>query len=107
VNSGIFSGGSAVEAVTPGARATFAFNGTAARWIGYKDRWSGMARIYVDGVLQATVDTYSATDQAKVVMYTTPALAAGTHTLTVEVAGARNASSQGNWIWVDAFEQAP
>ena len=33
----VHSGRSAALALSKGARATFAFNGTAAKWIGYKD----------------------------------------------------------------------
>ena len=38
IHSGAFSGGSAVQAIDAGSRATFTFTGTVARWIGYKDR---------------------------------------------------------------------
>src|SRR5262249_3610026 len=39
----------------------FTFSGTGARWVGFSDPWSGIANVYIDGVLKATVDTYSAT----------------------------------------------
>ena len=63
--------------------------------------------MFVDGVLVATVDTYSATDQKQAILFTTSTLSAGTHTLTIEVTGTRNASSFANWIWIDAFDIAP
>src|SRR5205823_6511860 len=70
-NSGSFnSGGSSVLAIDKGSRATFTFTGTALKWIGYRDQWSGIANVYVDGVLKAQVDTYSATGQAQAVNYT-------------------------------------
>ena len=50
------------------------------------------------------VDTYSASDQAKVVNYTITGLPAGTHTITIEVTGTKGASAQSAWIWVDAFD---
>src|SRR5262249_35834086 len=46
------SGGSAVLAMDSGSRATFAFTGTAVRWIGYRDEWSGISNVYVDGQLK-------------------------------------------------------
>src|SRR5205085_2664663 len=97
-NNASFSGGSSVAALDAGTRAMFTFTGTEARWIGYKDAWSGIARVYVDGVLQTQVDAYSSGDQPKVVMYTTPVLSAGTHMLTIEVTGTKNASSSSKWI---------
>ena len=87
-----------------GSRATFTFNGTGAAWIAYLDEWSGIAKVYVDGVDKGTVDTYRSSQQAQSKQYTVSGLASGTHTLTIEVAGQRNAASGGLWVWVDAFE---
>jgi len=101
------SGGSAGLAMAAGARATLTFTGTAVKWIGYRDQWSGIARVYVDGVLASTVDTYAAPSQAQTVLYTATGLAQGVHTLAVEVLGTRNAASGGAWVWVDAFDVTP
>jgi hypothetical protein len=87
-----------------GARATFAFNGVGATWIGYRDQWSGIANVYVDGALKATVDTFASPQKAQAVNYTISGLTPGNHTLVVEVTGTRNASSRGLWVWVDAFD---
>jgi hypothetical protein len=106
-NTGSFnSGGSAVLSEGKGARATFTFTGTDARWIGNKDAWSGIANVYVDGVLKGQVDTYSPSAQAQAVNYTISGLSSGTHTLAIEVSGTKNPSSQSFWIWVDAFDYA-
>jgi len=102
----LHSGGSAVLALDKGARATFAFNGTAAKWIGYQDPWSGIANVYVDGVLKTQVDSYSASGQGQQVLYSITGLGSGSHTLVVEVTGTKNASARSAWIWVDAFESA-
>ena len=104
ITNTVLSGGTAVQALDAGARATFTFTGTAARWVGFKDPWSGIANVYVDGVLQGQIDTYSATQQAQVILYTTPTLASGTHTLAVEATYTRNSAAQSAWVWVDAFE---
>jgi hypothetical protein len=107
-NSGSFnSGGSAILAIDKGTRATFTFTGTAVRWIGYKDPWSGIANVYVDGALQTQVDTYSASTQAQAVNYTVTGLNSGAHTITVEVTGTKNTAAQSYWVWVDAFDYAP
>jgi hypothetical protein len=104
-NNGAFnSGGSAVLSQDPGARATFTFNGTGATWIAYRDEWSGIARVYVDGAFTSTIDTYATPSQAQQKAYSVTGLAAGTHTLVVEVTGTKSLSSQGTWVWVDAFD---
>jgi hypothetical protein len=102
------SGGTAHGAVDPGSRATLTFTGSGATLIAYKDEWSGIGRIYVDGALAATVDFYAASGapHAQIPVWTTSGLVAGTHTLAVEVTGTRNPSSANAWIWVDAFDVA-
>jgi hypothetical protein len=100
----VHSGGSAVLAMTAGHSATIAFEGTGASWIALSDRWSGIAKVYVDGALKGEVDTYSAQEKAQVKIYSVTNLPAGSHTLKIEVAGTRNSSSAGNWVWIDAFE---
>jgi len=103
----LHSGGSAALAVDPGARASFRFSGTAVSWIGYRDPWSGIARVYLDGTLRAEIDTYAAATQAQTCIYTLSGLPPGDHTLAVEVSGRRNPLSLAGWIWVDAFATLP
>jgi hypothetical protein len=100
----VHSGASAVLSMTPGSKAKFTFNGTGANWIAYRDEWSGIARVYVDGTLLGQVDAYAAPSAAKSKAYSVTNLAAGTHTLTIEVSGTKSAASGGTWVWVDAFE---
>jgi hypothetical protein len=98
------SGGSAILAMDAGSTATLSFTGTGVRWIGLRDAWAGIAKVYVDGVLRETVDTYSAAQLRQNVLFDTAGLAPGPHTLRIEVTGTRNAASGGSWVWVDAFE---
>jgi hypothetical protein len=101
-----WSGGTAAVSATPavpGARATFKFIGTTVSWIGLRGPQSGIARVYLDGAFQATVDTYAPT-QFQTVNYTATTLAAASHTLTVEVTGQRNAAATDSLIYVDAFD---
>ena len=101
------SGGSAKLSMDPGARATVTFTGTAVNWLAYRDQWSGMARVYVDGVLKSTVDTYNSPARGQQVMYSITGLTRGTHTLAIEVVGQHSKKSGGNWVWVDAFDVTP
>src|SRR3989454_9258260 len=86
------------------SRATFVFTGTAVRWIGYRDEWSGIADLYVDGVLREEIDTYASPGQVRAEMYTIRGLAPAVHTLVIEATGRSRPESGGNWIWVDAFD---
>jgi hypothetical protein len=104
-NGGAFnSGGSAILAMDQGSQATFTFTGTGVQWIGYRDAWSGIAQVYLDGALKGTIDTYSAAEQAQAVIYSSTLLKNTSHTLTIVVTGAHNATSAGAWVWVDAFK---
>lgn len=100
----IQSGGTAVLAMDAASRATINFTGSGIRWIAYRDPWSGIANIYIDGTLVTTVDTYTAVQQSQAIAYDSGTLTTGQHTLTVEATGTRDSSSGGNWIWVDAFD---
>ena len=105
MNTGTFNSGSSAKlSMTAGSRATFTFNGTSVSWITHRDEWSGIARVYIDGTLAATVDTYAHPAQAKAVGYTNSNLPSGTHTITIEAAGAKNSPSGASWVWVDAFD---
>src|SRR4029079_1563907 len=90
----VHSGGSASQSMDKGARASIAFNGVGVTWIGYRDQWAGIANVYVDGALKATVDTYASPQKAQAVNYSVSGLAPGDHTLVIEVTGTRGASSR-------------
>ena len=94
-------------ALNAGARATLTFNGTGAQWIGYRNPWSGIANVYVDGLFRSQVDTYSAGRQTQAVLFTVTGLSSRAHTLAIESTKTRNASAQSTGIWVDAFEYSP
>jgi len=98
------SGGSAVEAALPISTASLSFTGTGVRWIGFKAVWGGIALVYLDGALRATVDTYAPAEQAQAVMYTATGLAAGLHTITIKVTGTWNPAGCCSWVVVDAFD---
>src|SRR5881628_602192 len=77
-----------------GATATVPFVGTGIRWLGLPCELCGLADVLIDGTRVATVDTYGpARPAASMVMYTSPPLEPGSHTLTIEVAGHANPAS--------------
>jgi hypothetical protein len=88
----------------PGSKVSFTFVGTGIRWIGFRDQWSGNARVTIDGALAATVDTYSDPQKAKQVLFNKTGLRAGTHKIVIEALGTQGAQSGGAWVWIDAFE---
>jgi hypothetical protein len=87
-----------------GATVSFTFTGNRVTWLAYRDPWSGIARVYIDGDLKATVDTHSINDQARSPVYSSPELQWGPHTITIEVTGQQNPMSMARWIWIDAFD---
>ena len=101
------SGGYAVLATDAGSRASIGFSGTGVAWVAYRDEWSGVARVYVDGQLKTEIDTYLAPARTGMVPYSVTGLAAGPHTLTIEVTGTHNQSAKGSWIWIDGFDIVP
>jgi len=106
-NNPAHSGGSAALATDADSHLEVRFTGTGIRWIAYRDEWSGIARVYIDGELRLTTDDYQSPSEAQTVLYDVGGLRGGSHTLKIEVTGTRNSSSKGSWIWVDAFDVAP
>ena len=98
------SGGSAALSMDPGSSVTFGFNGTGISWVAYRDEWSGIARVIMDGASVTLIDTFASPAEAKSGAFRVNNLAPGIHTLTIEVTGTRNPDSGGSWIWVDAFD---
>jgi PKD repeat protein/endonuclease/exonuclease/phosphatase family metal-dependent hydrolase len=88
---------------TAGSTATFSFNGTQARYYGFKRNDLGKVKIYVDGTYITTLDLYSSTFSGNHMLFETAVLASGSHTLTVELVGTQNSSSSGFEANIDAF----
>ena len=99
-----WSGGTVMESVVPGARATFTFTGTSVTWIGYRSVDSGIARVFVDGVIVSEVDLFARRNESNARIFTVHGLADGAHTLTIEVTGLKNPESHFNLVLVDAFD---
>ena len=79
-----------------GARVVVTFNGTGITWMGYRDEWSGLAEVFVDGALQSTVDTYLTPSKTQTPTYSVTGLTAGAHTLSIVATGTHNEASGGS-----------
>ncbi len=98
-----WSEGAASTSATAGARATFTFTGTSVSWIGCRKLSTGLANVYLDGILVEQVNTYAPTpiEGYQNTIFRADGLATGTHTLTIE------AVSTGAFVVVDAFDVRP
>ena len=81
---------------TNGDQATLTFTGTKVSFTTETNVDEGDIAVYVDGVLQTTVDAYSTSRHAQQTLYTSGALASGTHTITV-------VKESGTYMLVDGF----
>jgi hypothetical protein len=105
--SSLWSGEGSRVSSTAGAQTTFTFTGTSVRWIGERGFATGVARVSVDGVFLAEVDTRaSLQEEYQAALFTATGLTPGSHTLTITVIG-RNNEPPGAMIdpvVVDAFD---
>jgi hypothetical protein len=100
-----WSGQTVALSGTAGAQASFTFTGTAVRWIGDRSFNGGIARVLLDGVEVAQVDTFAPVqEEYQGVRYSVAGLTDGTHTLTIEATGLKNPSAFNAFIFVDAFD---
>jgi SpoIID/LytB domain protein len=86
------------------ATVTVNFNGTYLAWLAKKSYQYGQATVTLDGGPPVTVDLYSGTPLYQEIAYNTGVIAGGPHTLVIQWAGTKNASSSGYLVDVDAFE---
>jgi len=63
--------------------------------------WHGKAAVSVDGASETTVDFYSPSRVDQALVYTSPRLATGPHTVTVRVTGTKNTNSTGTVVPAD------
>jgi hypothetical protein len=103
-----WSGGSAMQSSTAGAKATFTFTGTSVRWIGSRGRTHGIATVSVDGGPAREVTLFARpSDEIHTQVLTISDLGPGQHTLTITVAGRPDPQGEGNLVVVDAFDIEP
>jgi DNA-binding beta-propeller fold protein YncE len=80
------------------------FNGTQAKLYMGKASLHGIAAVSVDGGSETLIDLYAATRADGVLVYTSPTLAAGSHTLKVRVTGTKNASAGDTFVIADRVD---
>jgi len=106
-NWGVTSGvsdmydGTANWSFVSGATTTFTFSGNQVALHAVKDVDQGIMSVAVDGGSAVNVDDYSSTRNASGIVWTSPILPTGTHTLTIVNTGTKNAASSGNNIAID------
>ncbi|HFC12352.1 MAG TPA: hypothetical protein ENJ56_05870, partial [Anaerolineae bacterium] len=99
-----FNGGSAGfanRATAIGDSVSFDFN---TEWVNIGligDFNTGDVDIYIDGVLQETVDTYRASDK---IIERSYSVAAGAHTISATVKGTAHANSSNSYLIIDHFD---
>ncbi|MCO6003487.1 hypothetical protein NE236_00660 [Actinoallomurus purpureus] len=90
-----------------GATATFRFTGSRVALHAVRDVDQGIMSVAIDGGTAQSVDDYAPARNASGVVWTSPALTSGTHTLTITNTGGRNGSSSGDNIAIDRADVEP
>jgi hypothetical protein len=101
---GTTGSGTAALGRTAGDQAVFRFQGTEARWIGYRGPLAGLADVYVDDALVGRVDLYAPVEQVQAEVFATGSLPDGPHTLRILVTGEKNPAAGAAIVIVDAFD---
>ena len=97
------SGGYVKYATTSTARAKLTFTGAAASFVTTVSSGRGICEIWIDGSLATTIDTYSVSPSKKKIVFATPRLSYGSHTIEIRVKGSKRLASTSARVDVDAF----
>lgn len=92
-----------------GDTVTVTFEGEMLRWYGTKAPAHGIMAVSVDGGEEALIDCYSGVRTDNILLYSTPALNSGVHTVTVRVTGEKNPAATNAYVNADRvqiFERA-
>lgn len=98
-----FYGGTARRAGTAGRSQSITRTATDLAIVSTLGPNRGKAAVYVDGLLQATIDLYSATTVYRQVVYAISFPTAGIHTIELRVLGTKRPASSGTRVDLDAF----
>jgi hypothetical protein len=99
--------GTANWSYAAGSVATLTFTGTEIAIHAVKDVDQGIMGISVDGGSPTVVDDYSPTRIASGVVWTSPTLSEGNHTITITCLGTHDGASSGNNIALDSVDIMP
>ena len=87
-----------------GDSVTVTFTGTQIRFYGVRDPRHGIGMVSIDGGPESPVDFYNSTRQGNVLLWTSPTLAAGTHTFKLRVTATANPNATGTWVVPDRVD---
>jgi GH43 family beta-xylosidase len=87
-----------------GVSATVRFSGTKVALLSVVDRGNGIAAISIDGGPERRVDYYSSIRVGEQLVYVSPTLPRGSHTLKVRVTGEKNPASSSTQVSIDRIE---
>ncbi|HVC84312.1 MAG TPA: carboxypeptidase-like regulatory domain-containing protein [Solirubrobacteraceae bacterium] len=86
---------------TAGNTMTVTFTGTSVQWLAPYAGNHGYAKVYLDGTLVSTVDTYASPTTFRNVAYSASGLTNTSHTLRIVVKGTHDGSSSGTYVSID------
>jgi len=104
VSSSQYFGGEQITTTEAGAYLEMRFTGTGFSWIGTRQLSGGIADVYVDGELVATVDTYGTPWGAVRTVYWVGDLTDGEHVLRIVNSGTKNSAATGIKVAVQGFD---
>jgi hypothetical protein len=96
--------GTANWSFTAGSAMTITFAGTELGLHAVNDVDQGYLTVSVDGGTPTTIDDYAPIRDASGVVWTSPVLASGTHTITITATGTHDSRSSGNNIALDSVD---
>ncbi len=90
--------------LTPADYLTYVFTGTRIGIFSSKGPYMGKIDIYIDNVLDSTVDLYSVILLTRFLVYEKVGLSAGSHTIKIVLRSDKNTASTGYNFYFDAFK---
>lgn len=102
-NYGFYNGSNSWDN-TPNDYVSITFNGTQIKFYGVVGPGHGIGAFSLDGGSETMIDFYSPTNAGNTLLYTSPVLTAGQHTLKVRVTGNQNSSANWNGINPDRVD---
>jgi hypothetical protein len=96
--------GTADWSFTAGSTMTIAFTGTELALHAVNDVDQGYLTVSVDGSTPTTIDGYAPIRNSSGVVWTSPMLASGSHTITIKATGTHDSSSSGNNVALDSVD---
>lgn len=93
-----------IYTASPKAYAECNFFGTGVKWVGTMNFDCGKADVIIDGIYQATIDTYSPVRLSKQLLYINTRLSYGNHIIKVFCTGEKNDKATNCDVVVESFQ---